>query len=285
MNRGAARQWPAVVELVRPSKPVAAGLFTLLGAYLAAPPAQVLSAPVLVAASVVLLVTAFGFVVNDCYDLPVDRVGKPYRPIPSGRVSSSRAAGFAGLLALAALALSASLGWRFAVIALGAVALSWGYSSHLKSTLLLGNAAVAALVVAALVYGALAAGTPGAAVWMAAAISFPYIVAQEALFNLEDEDQDRAAGLRTTATRLGGDATARLVRALFGLFILTTMAPMALGPAAAAYVAAALVVLVAPTAFFLYLLRRPLSRTAVARVAKLSRLVWAASFLPLGLLK
>jgi len=285
MNPAAARLWPAAVELVRPCKPVAAALFTLLGAYLAAPPAQVLSAPALIAASVVLLVTAFGFVVNDCHDLAVDRVGKPYRPIPSGRVSSRLAAAFAGLLALAAVALSASLGWRFAVVALGAVALSWGYSSHLKNTLLLGNVAVAVLVVASLVYGAFAAGAPSAAVWMAAAISFPYIVAQEALFNLEDEDQDRVAGLRTTATRLGCNATARLVRAFFGLFILTTMAPVPLGPASAPYVVAALVMLVIPAAFFLYVLREPYSGAAVARVAKLSRLVWAASFLPLGLLK
>ena len=285
MNRASARPLRAVVELVRPSKPIAASLFTLLGAYLAAPLVQVLSAPALTAASVVLLVTAFGFVVNDWYDLAVDRVGKPYRPIPSGRVSSRWAAGFAVVLALAALAVSISLGWGLAMITLGAVALSWGYSYRLKNTLLLGNVAVAVLVTASLVYGALAVGAPGAAVWIAAAISFPYIVAQEVLFNLEDEDQDRAAGLRTTATRLGGDGTARVVRAVLALFILGALAPAALGLVSATYGATALVLLVLPAAFLIYLLRRPLSRIAIARAAKLSRLVWAASFVPLGLLK
>lgn len=285
MNRASARPLRAVVELVRPSKPIAASLFTLLGAYLAAPLVQVLSAPALTAASVVLLVTAFGFVVNDWYDLAVDRVGKPYRPIPSGRVSSRWAAGFAVVLALAALAVSISLGWGLAMITLGAVALSWGYSYRLKNTLLLGNVAVAVLVTASLVYGALAVGAPGAAVWIAAAISFPYIVAQEVLFNLEDEDQDRAAGLRTTATRLGGDGTVRVVRAVLALFILGALAPAALGLVSATYGATALVLLVLPAAFLIYLLRRPLSRIAIARAAKLSRLVWAASFVPLGLLK
>jgi geranylgeranylglycerol-phosphate geranylgeranyltransferase len=285
MTPAAARAWPAVVELVRPAKPIAAGAYALLGAYLAGPPAQLLSAPVLIAAFVVLLVTAFGFVVNDCYDVGVDRIGKPDRPIPSGRISSRAAAGFAGLLAFAALAFSLSLGWRFAMIALGALALSWAYSYRLKNTLLLGNAAVAVLVVASLFYGALAAGVPGAAAWTAAAISFPYIVAQETLFNLEDEEQDRAAGLRTTAIRLSVDGTARLVRALLALFIVMALAPVAIGLASAAYLAAAFVLLVLPAAFFIYLLRRPLSRMAVARAAKLCRVVWAASFLPLGLLK
>jgi 4-hydroxybenzoate polyprenyltransferase len=285
MTHAGTRQWSALIELVRPSKPVAAASFVLLGAYLAAPPSQLVSAPTLLAACVVLLVTAFGFVVNDCYDLAVDALGKPHRPIPSGRVSGGFAAAFAGLLAAAALALSAILGWGFAMITLGAVVLSWAYSYRLKNTLLLGNGAVALLVVAALVYGALTGGPPGAAVWLAAAISFPYIVAQEALFNLEDEDQDRSAGLHTTATRLGADRTARLVRAILAGFIVLALVPPAVGLASASYFVAALALLALPAGILIRLLRRPLSPAAVARAAKLSRLVWVASFVPLGLLK
>jgi geranylgeranylglycerol-phosphate geranylgeranyltransferase len=285
MSNAAAQRWPALVELVRPTKPLAAALFTLLGAYLVVPPAQVVSLPALSAAAVVFLVTAFGLVVNDCYDVAVDRLGKPYRPLPSGRISRRLAAGFAGLLALAALALSASLGWNLALIALGAVALSWAYSYRLKNTLLLGNAAVAVLVAAALLYGALTVGAPGAAVWTVAAVSLPYVIAQEALFNLEDEAEDRAAGLHTTATCLGADGTARLIRAILALFIVCALAPAALGFASAAYVAAALVLLALPAGFFIHVLRTPLSRMAVARASKLSRLVWAGSFVPFALLK
>jgi 4-hydroxybenzoate polyprenyltransferase len=285
MIRAGARPWWALIELVRPSKPIASALFVLLGAYLAGSPAQLLSASTLIAACVVLLVTAFGFVVNDCYDIAVDALGKPHRPIPSGRISSGIAAAFAGSLALAALALSATLGWAFSIIALGAIVLSWAYSYRLKNTLLLGNGAVAMLVAAALLYGALTAGPPGAAVWTAVAISFPYIVAQEALFNLEDEDQDRSAGLHTTATRLGGERTARLVRAVLAVFIVLALLPPAAGFASVAYVVTALVLLVLPAGILIYLLRRPISPIAVARAARLSRLVWLASFVPLGLLK
>jgi len=285
MSPTRAQRWLALVEMTRPTKPLAAALFTLLGAYLAAPAAQVVSLPALSAASVVFLVTAFGLVVNDCYDIAVDRVGKPDRPLPSGRVSMRLAAAFAALLALGALALSASLGWGLALIALGAVALSWGYSYRLKNTVLFGNASVAVLVVASILYGALAVGAPGTAVWTAAAVSFPYVTAQEGLFNLEDEDEDRAAGLHTTATCLGGEGTARLIRAILALFIVAALAPGVFGFAPAAYVAAALVLLALPAAFFIHLLRTPLSRTAVVRTAKLSRLVWAASFVPFALLK
>jgi geranylgeranylglycerol-phosphate geranylgeranyltransferase len=275
----------ALVELMRPSKPLAAAMFVLLGAYLAAPPGQLWSGSILVAAAVVLLVTAFGLVINDCCDVAVDAIGKPHRPIPSGRVSSRLASAFAWMLAAAALALSTTLGLGFAVVAFAAVGLSWAYSYRLKGTLLLGNAAVALLVAAALVYGALTAGPVSAAAWMAAVIAFPYVLAQEALFNLEDEEQDRVAGLQTTATRLGAERAAELVRAFLMAFMVIALAPWVLGLASARYLAAVLVLLVFPTAVLIYLLRRPLSRVAVAQAAKLTRLAWVTSFLPLALLK
>jgi 4-hydroxybenzoate polyprenyltransferase len=275
----------ALLELVRIDKPVAAAIYALLGAYLGAPPGGMWSAGAPLAAAVVGLVTAFGLVINDYCDVAVDSIGKPHRPIPSGRVPRRVAGNFAWTLAGAALALSAALGFALAVFALGAVVLSAAYSYRLKSTLLLGNATVALLVTALLVYGALAVGEVTAAVWMAALFTFPYIVAQEALFNLEDEEEDRAAGLRTTATQLGGARTARLVQAILLLVIAIAAAPWLLGAASTTYLVALLVCVLLPVSGLVYLLRRPLSRPAVARAVRLSRLVWVTSLVPVALLK
>ena len=71
-----------LLRLMRFDRPLCASLLTLLGAWLAAPVSSLWSAPVLVAACVVGLVTAFGFVINDCCDLAVDSIGKPGRPLP-----------------------------------------------------------------------------------------------------------------------------------------------------------------------------------------------------------
>lgn len=275
----------ALVELMRPEKPLAAAMYSLLGAYLAAPPGGLWSARTLVAAAVVGLVTAFGLVINDYCDVAVDSIGKPQRPIPSGRVSHRFAGAFAWTLAGAALAVSVLLGPGFALFALGAVVLSAAYSYRLKDTLLLGNATVAVLVSAVLVYGALTVGPVTVGVWMAVVITFPYMLAQEALFNLEDEAEDRVAGLRTTATQLGAERTAGLVRAIFLAVMMIAIAPWALGLASGSYGAALLLCVLAPIACLIYLLRRPLSRLAVARAVKLSRLAWVTSFVPLALLK
>ena len=275
----------SALRLMRAEKSLFAALFTFLGAWLVAPLPVLWSAPVLAAAACVACITAFGFVVNDCCDLAVDRIGKPGRPLPAGALSLRAATTLAGSLAVAGLAVGATLGPLPALWAAGAVALSAAYSMRLKSTLLLGNATVALLVAGVLVFGALVAGRVMPAVLVAAAIAFSYIVAQEVLFNLEDLDEDGAAGLRTTATRLGRGRTAHLVRVLLLVFVAVALAPWLAGTAPASYAAALMVLSLSPAALLWCWLRPPADSGAVARAARWSRVLWLTSFLPLGLLK
>jgi geranylgeranylglycerol-phosphate geranylgeranyltransferase len=280
-----AQRTSALLELTRPDKPIVAALCTLLGAYLGAPAGGFLNGRALEAAAVVGLTTAFGLVINDCCDLAVDRIGKPHRAIPSGRVSLRQARLFASILATIALAVSCLLGTELALFAAAAILLSGAYSFVLKSTLILGNATVGLLVAGSLIFGALSVSLVTPAVWMAAIISLPYMLAQEALFNLEDVDEDRQAGLRTTATRLGPDRTASFVRFLFFGVALLTLVPWPAGIGSIGYVAAMLLCVVAPIAGIIFLLRQPLSPRAVHTAVRLSRLSWVTSFLPLGLLR
>ena len=280
-----AQRMSALLELTRPDKPIVAALCTLVGAYLGSPMGDFLDGRAFAAAAVVGLTTAFGLVINDYCDVVVDRIGKPHRPIPSGRISLRQARLFAWTLAAIALGVGSLLGRDLAIFAAAAIALSGAYSFVLKGTLILGNATVGLLVSASLIYGALSVGSVTPAVWMAASISFPYMLAQEALFNLEDVDEDRQAGLRTTATRLGPDRTATLVRFVFSCVALLALIPWLAGIASIGYVAAILLCVVAPIAGITLLLRRPLSPRAVHTAVKLSRLSWVTSLLPLGLLK
>ena len=278
-----------LLQLMRFDRPLGAAALTLLGAWLAAPlpmrASTLWSAPVLLAACVVGLITAFGFVINDCCDLAVDTLGKPGRPLPSGRISHAVATHFAWSLAGAGLLLAVTLGRSATLFALGAIALSAAYSYRLKSTLLIGNAAVALLVGMVILFGAVMAGGATPVAFAAAVVVFCYFTAQEVLFNLEDEAQDRAAGLRTTATRLGAKGTARLLRGLLLLFIAVALLPVGLGIAHGFYLAAVVALTLVPVLVMLRVLREPLGAAAVARAASLSRIVWLTSFVPLALLR
>lgn len=276
-----------LLQLMRFDRPLCAAALTLLGAWLAAPaPASTLwSTPVLLAACVVGLITAFGFVINDCCDVVVDTLGKPGRPLPSGRISHTTATRFAWGLAAGGLLLALLLGRSATLFALGGIALSAAYSHRLKSTLLIGNASVAVLVGTVIVFGAVMAGGATPAAFAAATMAVCYFTAQEVLFSLEDVEQDRAAGLRTTATRLGAIGTARLLRVLLVLFIAVALLPVAMGMAHAAYLAGLVALTLVPVLAMLQMLREPLSAGAVARAARLSRIVWLTSFVPLALLR
>jgi len=94
----------AYVELVRPPN-VTTAMADVLAGYAVAGASWPGAVGWLLAATVCLY--AGGIVLNDVFDLEIDLVERPERPIPSGRVSRARAARFGGLL----LAAGAALAW------------------------------------------------------------------------------------------------------------------------------------------------------------------------------
>jgi 4-hydroxybenzoate polyprenyltransferase len=79
---------------------------------------------------------AAGMILNDVFDLEIDRVERPGRPLPSGRVSRRLAATFgAGLLVLGP-ALAALAGMTSLMVALVLAACVLGYDGGLKRTLM-----------------------------------------------------------------------------------------------------------------------------------------------------
>ncbi len=105
------------------------------------------------AAPALVLIYVAGMALNDVLDAAVDRVERPGRPIPSGRVSRGAAAGFVVAADAAALALLAVLGWP-AVAMGGALVLcatlyNVVHRAHRASVVLMGGCRGLAVIVAA----------------------------------------------------------------------------------------------------------------------------------------
>src|SRR3954463_8694206 len=92
------------LELLRPANVVTAVADVLAG-YAVAGRGNHRALPWLLAATVCLY--AGGGVLNDVFDRTLDAVERPERPIPSGRVTASRAALLGGMLLAAGVALAA----------------------------------------------------------------------------------------------------------------------------------------------------------------------------------
>jgi len=106
------------LELLRPANVVTA-IADVLAGYAVAGRSHPQALPWLVAATMCLY--AGGVVLNDVFDRDVDAVERPERPIPSGRVSTSRAA-ILGTSLLAAGVLAAAQAARDALIVSAAIA-------------------------------------------------------------------------------------------------------------------------------------------------------------------
>lgn len=191
----------AFVRITRPHNAVVAGLTALLGYLIAT---GTLTPPSLLLAVVVALITAGGNVINDVFDVDIDRINRPGRPIPAGEISLAGAkaytvALFAGGLLAAVLTTTLCL-----AIALANSVILVAYAVRLKRTPLIGNMAVAYLTASVFLFGGAFAGVEGLVQNLSlAAITFLATVAREVLKDAEDVDGDAAGGARTLPMIIG----------------------------------------------------------------------------------
>ncbi|MGE5177438.1 MAG: UbiA family prenyltransferase [Hyphomicrobiales bacterium] len=229
----------AAVRVTRPLNLLALAFAVGAGARLAG------GDPLVPVALVPVLTAAFGYARNDATDAAADRVNRPGRPIPSGRLrpGAAHAIAWASLLAAALLLLAAPSPLRVALFAAGAAALAayspWGKRAGPASPL-----TIALLSGLAVVWGGTLGPAPArslAGALLAALAGF----ARECAKDLEDEPGDRAADRRTWPVRAGRVPVARAMRAATWLALLAIPLPALRGDVGGLYAPAA-AVLAAP---------------------------------------
>jgi len=213
MRRAARFVWNRF-EITRPHN-LAVAAFTIVAGWAAAGGES--AGRALVCAVVAgTLVAAAGNVVNDYFDADIDRINKPRRPIPSGRMTRAESRRYYSLLTLLALVAGAAAGAGvLAVTAVWSLAL-YVYSAALKSRCLLGNLAVAAVCSSGFVVGAGLGGAARAGLFPAA-LAFLLLMGREIVKDVEDLPGDRAHGATTLARRLG---ERRALLVALGFFVL-----------------------------------------------------------------
>ncbi len=199
---------PGYLSILRPTNAVVSGLVGPL-AYLIAggEPGPVLAWLFLC----VCLVTGAGNTANDVFDAAIDRVNRPDRPIPSGRISGTGALRYAAILSIAGCLAATPAGALPLLVAVANTALLWLYAARLKQIALAGHLAVAYLSGSVFLFGGIAAGTDRVVVVLPLVlITFLGTVSRELLKAAEDVEGDREGGARTFPVRFGIRATVRL---------------------------------------------------------------------------
>ena len=245
-------------RLVRPLNVVLFFAGVALGGVLAAGPAAFEgSAPARLALAMAsaACIGAAANAINYVYDVAIDRVNRPGRPVPSGQVTVRAAVALWAALSALGVGLGLALSLRHGAVAAASVALLWAYSARLKRTPGPGHLAVAAVLGLALLYGAWAVRDGAGAAWLGVAFAILTTLAREGAKAVEDVAGDAADGARTLPVVWGVRPTLAAVLAVTALTLAALPAPALLGlgspflafalPAAAALLAAAWHLLVA----------------------------------------
>lgn len=200
-----------------------------------------------------------GHYLGDYFDRDLDAIGKPQRPIPSGRLGAgtARACGLGAVLAAALVTLAVN--WPVVVGVALALAGVVAYSRLLKGRGILGNGVRGLLTALAVLFGAWVAAPPGQTpswqVLPVALVFLPHDTASNLVGTLRDVEGDRAGGYRTVPVVRGLDAAVRISALLYAAALAAAVVHVSGAGEAAACGALVAVAAVAGAWAFLPLLR------------------------------
>src|SRR5947209_19012740 len=171
------------------------------------------------------LMMAGTMVANDVYDVEIDKVNSPQRPLASGTVKTRSAVVLAVVLSGVAIGFSALLGlWTF-LTALLALALMIYYNTRGKKTGLIGNAVVSFNVALPFFYGGLAVNSIRPLLFIFSLVAFLANFAREIAKGIADVKGDSLRQVRTLAVVRGTKVAALASAGLFFIAVLLSFLP------------------------------------------------------------
>ena len=217
----------AYFTILRPVNSVMAALAVYIASLVAGMPVYP-DAAIIYAMLSAFVVSGAGMVINDYFDVEIDRINRPERPLPSGKISMSAAKAYATVLFAAGIALGYLINLQAFAIALTASLLLVAYAWKLKKMLLVGHVAVSALVALSFVYGAVVNGNYFP-LFPLAGLAFLANMGREIYKSVDDVLGDRKHGVTSLAVKYGVNKARTAAAALLLLAIMFSFVPFGLG--------------------------------------------------------
>lgn len=174
------------------------------------------------------IVSGAGMVINDYFDLEIDRINRPERPIPSGKISPSAALWYYGIINLIAIVMLFFTNLSALIIALVSIVVIFLYSYILKKKGLIGNFVVGFMTGLAFIFGGVIGGN-------IKPLIFPFLFAlminfsREILKDVEDIEGDKTKNLKTFPIVYGEKLALKVVAIFILLTIVLTFIPYFVG--------------------------------------------------------
>ncbi len=183
----------------------------------------------------VAMVSAGGYVINDYFDIDIDKVNKPYRPLPSGLFTPKFAYNLSMIFFIVGILSSIPLGPICLILAILNSLLMYYYSKRIKSLGFPGNMVIAFSSFSSILFGGLAyAQRVGELTYAAPSLlpgfyAFMIILGREIIKGIEDVEGDRIRGVKTLAIILGEEKAAIIASIIMFFVVLISPIPYITG--------------------------------------------------------
>lgn len=220
------RKVRGLIELLRPELPFAAGVCVIIGEIIAFG-----SVPSFLN---LFLGFVWGFfisspamIINDYFDIDVDRINSPHRPLPSGLILPTTAITLAIITTLIGLVASAFIDMSAVLLYIVFWLIGFLYNWKLKEKGLLGNLLVSSSVSITFILGGIAVGEPwNKAVWILSLIVFLFDLGEEIAADAMDIEGDKKRNVKSIAILIGKKNALRISALLFVLVIIFSFLPV-----------------------------------------------------------
>lgn len=197
----------AYIEILRPINAVMAVAGVVIAAAVAGVPFNPLHLGIIFAAVAAALQLGAGNVINDYFDRDIDKINKPLRPIPSGRISPANAKIYAGILFAASLIFAGLINIYALALAAFNIFVSCIYSAHFKKTPY-GHFVVSYMIGSMPIFASLITEKIPPVIFLLAAMNFFANLMREVAKGVEDMRADKKLGAQTLEIEFGKEKAA-----------------------------------------------------------------------------
>lgn len=170
------------------------------------------------------IIAAAANVINDYYDIEIDKINKPKRPIAAGIITPGEGLIYSLVLFGLGMILGYFVNWQAFLISAFSAVLLFLYSFRLKRTVLWGNLMVSLITALAFIYGGVAVNRLSYAL-IPAIFSFFYHLGREIIKDIEDIKGDRADKIITLPIKHGERIALNIATWIYIFLIILTIMP------------------------------------------------------------
>ncbi len=220
--------------IIRPYNSFLAGISIIIGVFASLNNLEVLFSQKTLLLNVILgylstfFIAAAGYVINDVYDIEIDRLNQPHRPLPSGLLSILQARMLAIFLFLLGIGCGFFINSEIGIVSLVTSVLLYLYAKEYKKSGLVGNMLVSLLTALPFIVGGLLVSSELIYYLIPSIFAFLLILGREIIKDIEDVPGDQLENVKSLAILVNPRFARNIASAILLVLVLLSFLPLVL---------------------------------------------------------